>query len=172
MNQPFDIDQYLVEIGTGGTYDAKPRAVKLASIAEVKTDERSESRSKAYFDYTKQAGGNAWRKEKKRVYGILFTHTMSVVTSINQKLTIRIASVDCYSCCVGLLAILNSQFPKVAFEREQRLLADSAEHSNFKEVNVQFKRSSFSSQANRGHSTLLSVSSTVPIQVQVLSKFQ
>ena len=61
---------------------------------------------------------------------------------------------------------------KVAFEREQRLLADSAEHSNFKEVNVQFKRSSFSSQANRGHSTLLSVSSTVPIQVQVLSKFQ
>ena len=37
----------------------------LLGIAEVRTDERSESRNKVYFDFTKQGGGNASRKEEK-----------------------------------------------------------------------------------------------------------
>ena len=39
--------------------------VSLLGIAEVRTDERSESRNKVYFDFTKQGGGNASRKEEK-----------------------------------------------------------------------------------------------------------
>ena len=38
----------------------------LLGIAEVRTDERSESRNKVYFDFTKQGGGNASRKEEKK----------------------------------------------------------------------------------------------------------